>query len=170
MQLPTKEAGKSCNHIRGVFFFLLGCNHRAYVGGFFFDSIIKKEKWVDKPHTKKLVGFDPLMPTISLFFLPYNFYRLKYIHSHIRRGCVWNIRYMVLEWKNILLRMYNSELVSHYFYKSLRFTTFLHVKDDSKNCGTKVVSLNNLKKLMFLFDLKDNWISNYFKKIYFYWI
>ena len=66
--------------------------------------------------------------------------------------------------------MYNSELVSHYFYKSLRFTTFLHVKDDSKNCGTKVVSLNNLKKLMFLFDLKDNWISNYFKKIYFYWI
>ena len=66
--------------------------------------------------------------------------------------------------------MYNSELVSHYFYMSLWFTTFPHVKDDSKNCGTKVVCLNNLKKLMFLFDLKDNWISNYFKKIYFYWI
>lgn len=48
-------------------FFLLGCNHRAYVG-VFFGSIIKKEKWVDKPHTKKLVGFDPLMPTISQFF------------------------------------------------------------------------------------------------------
>ena len=69
-----------------VFFFFFWDAIMGRMGVVFFGSIIKKEKWVDKPHTKKLVGFDPLMPTISHFFFPYNFYRLKYIHSHIRRG------------------------------------------------------------------------------------